>query len=201
MCAQTSTPFALLLDWHGPYSFVSVQSAQRIFDSDVASSPGLYIWVVPYAGGGLVYYVGETVRFGRRFKQELARFYDGREWIADPYPFALGIKRFIYKPKSCKQANSDFRNREHELRPRIDQMLSLLRLFVAPLEEADQTRKSIERGLMWDVRNAGGLCQYFLGNYPNGYGKFRPSITLGHRSPTPLWGITHQLSSGGGASE
>jgi hypothetical protein len=183
------------LKWHGPFSFNRQANLSSVFDCDHARSSGIYLWTVPYKDGFLVYYVGETgATFGVRLKQEYDRFYNGQEYLVHIPDFKVGNPaRHVYKPRGAKGVSPDFAPRQIELRAVADEMLSTMRVFLEPIELSKEDRLLVERGTVWNIWDSGGRSDSFLSNWPQGYGKTKPTITLVHESACKIWGLTAKL--------
>lgn len=86
--------------WQGPYNFVPEGAAKAAFDLDEAKCPGVYLWTIPYNGGFLINYVGESRNVAARLYEHSVNFLSGKYTFYEPASFLEGNKDPIYHP-SC----------------------------------------------------------------------------------------------------
>jgi hypothetical protein len=68
----------LYLTFYGPHQWFDVGLITSIFYSDFANKSGIYIWTIPTDElGELVFYVGETEHFSKRFKEHFMCYLSG----------------------------------------------------------------------------------------------------------------------------
>ena len=131
-------PTSIDLVWHGPYVLNGSQG-EDIFAADVVSKPGIYVWTIPYEDAYLVYYVGETgTSFKKRLQEHLNVYRKGESHIYDPRRFATGERIVLWEALWGKNITptrlQEFERRRPELMATLDQLLTLYRIFLLPLE-------------------------------------------------------------------
>ena len=155
----------IMLEWEGPLPFIGIPP-KNIFDSDYANEKGLYLWTIEYHNSFLIYYIGETKRnFQVRMKEHLKEYLAGIYRVYEPKSFKLGKKELIWHGlwmKGTKNKTSEFLNRYLELSPKIYDLLKLLRIFIAPLNEEKRILQRIEGALYKKLYSEAGVIKEFL---------------------------------------
>src|SRR5262249_48703078 len=91
-----------LLEWQGPFSWVTTSNAPCVLDPGlpIGALPGVYLWTVPYDGGNLIYYVGQTATpLRKRLASERRKLECGYDYLPDPELLKQGRKTFLYQRK------------------------------------------------------------------------------------------------------
>ncbi len=174
----------ITLHWHGPFSVVEGQTDQCLFSADpcIVRQCGVYLWTIPHIAEHLVAYVGKTDgatgTFHRRLWTELrSRRSRAWEWIADPIErqaraarpdpwdwipdvpkLRRGVKAWLYEPGGWAKPNLPaWEAGESRFRLAWRRYLSLLRVFVAPMDDQTQHIRATETALIravWDHETA-----------------------------------------------
>ena len=151
------------IGFEGPFRWFG--SGDVLFDQDVASSPGLYLFTVPHDSGYLTYYVGETGRsFGERLKEHSRDYLSGMYRIFDPAQFATGKKVLIWDAmwrRGEERRLGEFVSRLPELSVAAGQLLDCMRLFVGPLDAPQRMRRRIEAALAKHLYEQPGIVGVF----------------------------------------
>src|SRR5262245_4216254 len=97
MLSESKPNAALTLTFKGPFTLVG-SDEPNLFESDLASGSGLYIWATEYVDGGLIVtYVGETEKtFAERMKEHAIQTLGGNYRISDPELLCKGIDRVLW---------------------------------------------------------------------------------------------------------
>jgi hypothetical protein len=85
------------LEFEGPFA-IAGSDLPSVFNNSVTDVPGIYLWAVPYVGGGyLPIYVGETgVSIAHRTKEHVIQTLGGNYRICDPDSLAMGNARVVW---------------------------------------------------------------------------------------------------------
>lgn len=149
----------LVLRFEGPFHLVGDGD---LFSSSVSSHAGLYLWTVPYDGGGfLINYIGETITsFGQRTKEHMIQTLGGNYRVSDPSLLRQGVDRVLWNGlwrKGERHKIAEFVVRYEEFAPAVKALLELARLFVAPLDVNKRTLKRVEGAIAAKIKGEGGL--------------------------------------------
>jgi len=138
------------LDWQGPFGWFG-SSDNVLFRRGEAKLKGIYLWAIHVDTGYLTYYVGETGKsYGERLKVHAHEYLSGIYRIYNPVDFQHGKKVPIWQgtwKKGTEDLLPDFLERYDELAPKILKMLSLLNIFIAPVDSESRIRKRIESSI------------------------------------------------------
>jgi hypothetical protein len=133
------------LSFIGPFSWAEASRRPE------ASEFGIYLWTVPLQTGHLIYYVGETGRsFSERLRKHDADFFAARHCIYRAAEFARGEKVKLWqgfwgpgrKPEAECRANRECFSKSAQ------EMLSVMRVFLAPFKTDERIRKRIEGAIL-----------------------------------------------------
>lgn len=85
------------VDVQGPFALAGTH-APIVFADAIANESGLYVWTVPYVGGGLIVtYVGETQSsFGQRMKEHAIQTLGGNYRVSDPDQLCQGVDAIVW---------------------------------------------------------------------------------------------------------
>ena len=138
----------LSLRFKGPFVLAG-SDAPLIFSDSVAQEAGIYLWAVPYVGGGLVVtYVGEThSAFGQRMKEHAIQTLGGNYRVSDPDLLRQGVDRVLWNGlwrSGTRDRLPEYLERFVELAPVIRRQLMSLRVLIAPLQTETRVRRRIE---------------------------------------------------------
>ena len=149
---------------HGPFRWFG-SNGDVLFTQEVAGSPGIYIWAVPYESGFMTYYVGETGRsFRQRMKEHVKEYFSGMYRVFDPGEFASGRKVLLWDGMwraGEEHRLADFVSRLPELSKCIAQLLDSMRIFLGPLDVPTHTRRRIEAALAKHLYEQPGVVGQF----------------------------------------
>jgi len=146
--------------FEGPYG-LATKTPPLLFEQQVATKCGVYLWVIPYRKGGhLVSYVGETgVSFWQRTKDHLIQTMGGNYRISDPDLLVEGKAKTVWNGmwrRDTRDRMLEFLERADELVPLARRELQLTVMFVAPLEVDGRLRQRIEAGIALEIRKQAG---------------------------------------------
>ncbi|MBN1356913.1 hypothetical protein JXA40_11690 [bacterium] len=153
------------LAFEGPFSWPGSTDAPSIFDVEVRSKPGVYLWTVPLSEGHLIYYVGET---GRDFRTRMAEHYTEHAaamyHVYDPAGFARGEKILLWpgrydpeNPKSEKECILMY----SELSGAIRKLTAMYRFFLAPTACDRRLRNRMEAAIAQTLYDTPGIVGSF----------------------------------------
>ena len=160
------------LCWHGPFVFVPKPGSECVFDHQLATGRGIYLWAIQHGDKYLINYVGETGKGGQTFSGRLAeeiRWDLGgkakgncttTEMICDPDLFPQGKRVPIAERFTIKEFLADY--------PRLSSALyrnyCCCRVFLGQTDVDRATRKYIEAGIIRTIRAVSGEADDFLSN-------------------------------------
>jgi hypothetical protein len=162
----------IALRWHGPFVLVPEPGSECVFDHQVATGRGIYLWTIRHGDGYLINYVGETGKGEQTFAVRLA---DGVRWdlagkakgnrrtkemICDPDLFPQGKRVPIAERFSIKEFLADY----SRLSSALYRNYCCCQVFLGPTEVDDTTRKFIEAGIIRTIRASRGEAAAFLSN-------------------------------------
>lgn len=82
--------------FHGPFSALDGGAHRCLFEAEISSRSGVYIWTIEVSGEHKPWYVGQTRRgFGRRTGEHLRSFLCGEYPVCDPHALASGENKVI----------------------------------------------------------------------------------------------------------
>jgi hypothetical protein len=132
---------SMTVSFLGPFSWTNVLLARE------ASESGIYLWTVPTQRGNEIYYVGETGRsFSERLRQHTSAFNDARHDIYAAPELTQGRRRLLWPGFGADK--DECREQSKHLTSHIREMMSVMRLFLAPLGTDTDTRKRIEAAVI-----------------------------------------------------
>lgn len=136
------------LDFFGPYDFIS-DKADVLHNCEHAQKPGIYLWTVKMPNDFYkILYIGETRRtFYERTREHLLNQLSGLYEIQDPMQLNVGVKNIVWFGLYGKGRHDkifEYISRYDELSSANIKYISLIKIFVAPLEIEDKIRQSIE---------------------------------------------------------
>lgn len=151
----------IAIGFSGPFSWLGDPSTRSVLETDEAQRSGIYLWTVRLPDGHLIYYVGETGRsFAVRLQQHYKELIAARYHIYSAPEFARGEKVLLWPGRfDTKQHKSDAECEENcqRLAKPIQEMLSVLRFFLAPLSCDQRVRRRIEAAIAQTLYAAPGM--------------------------------------------
>jgi len=129
---------ALDVRFLGPFHAVGREATRCLFNNEVASEKGIYLWTIPLEEQERVWYVGQTRRsFGRRMAEHVQKHLSGEYPVWDPEALVRGEHRFVWPPQGqldrWPATLPAFLARHGELVPVLERFFHLVRFYVAPL--------------------------------------------------------------------
>jgi hypothetical protein len=170
------------ISFTGPFSWANVLLARE------ASASGIYLWTVATQRGNEIYYVGETgVSFRDRLQQHASDFFDAKHGIYAAAELTQGKRRLVWPGYwgIDKKTAVECRDQSKHLTSYIQEMMSVMRLFLAPLGTDTDTRRRIEAAIidsLYDTPGSFMMKRVWHRKKRNTDVPFRYSIT----SPVPL---------------
>ncbi len=167
MPATSSAVETISLTWHGPYS-LGAGAAHPVWTAPVSGRGGVYLWAIPTSRGLLAHRVGTTERpFWRRFYQELEAVGRGEQPIHRASSLAEGRRDPLHRGligdanrRALEQQH--FQNRLPRLEHEIRRMLSLVAVFLGPLEADSRVTERIQAAIVTRLRSAGPVASALL---------------------------------------
>jgi hypothetical protein len=151
------------INWEGPFSWVSDQGITWIGHATVARGPGLYLWTVPDQSKYWINYVGISASsIGERQLSHLRSYLSGEYVIYVPKELAERRKQVAYDPKEGLEV---FLERYLFLAKTIYEQLSVIRIFVAPMEGSKAMLETLESLIINSLKADNGEISAFLDNY------------------------------------
>lgn len=144
---------ALTLEFKGPFLWTAAAGA-TLFDQPDALSGGVYLWTIEFCEGYLPYLAGHTMKsFHARFQEHTRLYFSGVYTVFDSGALRRGTKAKIwpglwYLKDKRDERQAEFRARYTELLPHISELLSLWRVFLAPLPTNRRVLERIEAAIM-----------------------------------------------------
>ena len=125
------------------------ESCNTSFDVDEAREAGIYLWTVPLPDGHLIYYVGETGRsFNIRLRQHYKELVCARYHVYSAVEFARGEKLTLWPGHwdvADRKSDEECRANCDRISGQIQEMVLVLRFFLAPLSCDKRTRQTRQR--------------------------------------------------------
>lgn len=145
------------LTFKGPFA-LGGDHAPIVFADAIANESGLYVWTVPYAGGGLIVtYVGETQSsFGQRMKEHTIQTLGGNYRVSDPDQLCQGVDEIVWNGlwrRGTRDKLPEYLDRFTDLAPVIKRQLLAVRVLVAPFQGERRVRRRIEAALAAHIWN------------------------------------------------
>lgn len=166
------------LAWKGPFSF-RVDAPASVFVGPVPASSGVYAWAVPTPRGLLLQRVGGTGKpFWQRHYEHLEAYSRGEYPIHRATSLAAGRRDPLYRGQLANRQDSSFQMRRLKLEADLRGTLSLLVIFLAPLDAGIRTRQRIEAGIIRRLRATGSLHSALLE---------RHRLTVPHPADPPIY--------------
>jgi hypothetical protein len=138
----------IILAWKGPYSF-RVDAPDSVFVCPVSAASGVYAWVVPTPRGLLPLRIGGTGKpFWHRHYEHLESYSRGEYPIHRAASLAAGRRDPLYRGQLANRQDSAFQMRRLKLQADLDASLSLLAIFLAPLDVGIRIRQRVEAGII-----------------------------------------------------
>jgi hypothetical protein len=141
----------MIISFAGPFSWEGAVNAPSIYDVPEGREPGVYLWTVPLQEGHLIYYVGETGKsFGEGLRQHYREYFAAKYHVYSPAEFARGERVALWpgfwgdENGANRKSKEECQANRERLNPSIQQMVSILRFFVAPLSCQPRTRWRIK---------------------------------------------------------
>lgn len=157
----------ILLSWHGPFT-LRAGAPNSVWIGPLSARSGIYLWTVPVSGRFLIHWVGATGQpFWRRQHEHVEAFARGEYPIHRAMSLAAGRRDPIHRglfgdPRQWAVRQQQFRNRKPKLEPELQRTLSLLAVFLAPLDAEPRVRQRIQTAIVNRVRRAGSLAAAVL---------------------------------------
>ena len=155
----------ILIPFAGPFSWAGTPGAPCVLEADEAHKIGIYLWTVPLPDGHLIYYVGETGRsFAVRLRQHYEELIGARYHIYSAAEFARGEKVLLWPGRfdvKSRKSDAECQANCSRLSAQIQEMVSVLRFFIAPLNCDTRVRRRIEAAMAQALYDAPGLVGGF----------------------------------------
>jgi hypothetical protein len=133
------------LNWLGPFKWYD-KYGRSIFQQKQINEYGLYMFTIKKKDGYLIHYIGETGRsFESRFTEHISCYLSGRYKIFAPDDFSNGdLKNVIWNVEKGEYKMNEFLLKHDFLCKDILKFLSVMELFLSPIEVSEGIRKRIE---------------------------------------------------------
>jgi hypothetical protein len=152
----------IILAWKGPFSF-RVDAPDSVFVCPATAASGVYAWAVPTPRGLLLQRVGGTGKpFWRRHYEHLEAYRRGQYPIHRAASLAAGRRDPLYHGQLANRRDSSFQMRRLKLEAELQGTLSLLAIFLAPLDAGIRTRRRIEAGIIRRLQARGQTASALL---------------------------------------
>ena len=156
---ESSNPGEILVAFRGPFSWTGASDCPSVYDVAESRAFGIYLFTVPLPEGYLIYYVGETgSSFRERLPEHRREHYRATYEVCSAAGLARG-ERVVLWPghfgRNRKPLEECLANRERLSEP-IREMISIFRLFLAPLSCDTRLRRRIEAAIAHSVRGVPG---------------------------------------------
>jgi len=146
----------------GPFSLFKKDEFDYFFNSPVIKETGIYLWAFPYKDSELIYYIGETGRnFEIRMVEHIQNYLSGEYGINEPEEMKKGHRERIWEGLWRGAKFEVFISRYKELVPKILELLSLLRIYLIPIDCKTNLRKRIEGEISKHLFDQGGIVGNF----------------------------------------
>lgn len=156
-CGATPNTSEIELQFKGPFGLVRESGLPLAQEQPVARQQGIYLWTVELGDGYAINYAGKTGGegsrcFARRFAEELEyeRGRGARYWDIDA--FRRGERLPIFPQDTLEQ------------RANVEVILSLYRIFMAPIVVSSDVLGEIEKGVIRHIQDSDERCRKFLAN-------------------------------------
>jgi hypothetical protein len=152
-----------------------------LFDAVEIKDVGVYIWTIPWEGRYLTNYVGMTnVSFYDRLKTHETNWHNGLYRIYNSDKLADGIHDYFweglglsYRRAIMKDLENEFESNRAVYEDMINQLLTLYRIFLIPIDVPDEVGredesgfiKRIEDGVVIDLHLNSKLVKTFYDNW------------------------------------
>lgn len=140
-------PLEVSVGFEGPFSLLEDDDRACLFNGDIASRTGVYLWTIRVAEEEWPWYVGQTRRsFGQRTAEHIAGYLSGQYPVFDPAALARGENRLAEGVSNgpWPETLPQFVSALPALVPRLTGMLGLVSIFVALLEADGHTHNRVE---------------------------------------------------------
>jgi hypothetical protein len=145
----------IFLAWKGPYSF-RVDAPDSVFVCPLSAASGVYAWAVPTPRGLLPLRIGGTGKpFWQRHYEHLEAYRRGQYPIHRAASLAAGRRDPLYRGQLANRRDSAFQMRRRKLEPDLRATLSLLAIFLAPLDVGIRIRQRVESGILRRLQSRG----------------------------------------------
>ena len=181
----------------GPLKWLDEPS---IFSAETAQQPGIYLWSIETGQGEWLYYIGETARtFADRMKEHLREYLGGMYTFFAPDEFLQGEKRILWKGMAARGEETralDYLRRHAELAPALEQIISAIHFWLAPLTLDKRMSNRIEGALASHFASLPGL----VGGYQDPEVRYylrdssEEPIEVSFLNPPPIVGFPLKLS-------
>jgi hypothetical protein len=140
----------LTFKFNGPFALAACD-APLIFSDAISAESGIYLWTIPYVGGGfIVMYIGETQKsFAERMKEHAIQTLGGNYRISQPNRLREGVDEVLWNGlwrAGTRDQLPAFIERTDLSEP-SRQMLRAVRVFVAPFDGDRRLRRRLEAAL------------------------------------------------------
>lgn len=157
----------IILNFHGAFKFT--KGDNYLFNSDLITSEGIYIWSIKDEKNGLnfVHYIGETLSFGKRQREHLIHMTGLNYRIIDPESARQGVEKILWNGLWRDRTNNAVLNlldNYGEISKKVLDYIGLINVYFAPTSFESSLRKHVEGCLGWNFRIKYPDFQTF---YPN----------------------------------
>ena len=140
------------LNWQGPFALMGSDVA-LCFECSAAREPGLYLWTFEFRGGYLIYGVGLTTRpLAKRLTEHIRGFSSGQYTILKWRTAQNGIREEawhgMWKGYDSPERQAERLARHVEIEIAANEMMSKMRVFLAPLPPNKRVLNRLEAAIM-----------------------------------------------------
>jgi hypothetical protein len=147
-----TNPSQVHLNWQGPLTLMGTD-VDSCFECSAVKSPGLYLWTFDFRGGYLIYGVGLTTRpLAQRLREHMRGFRTGQYTILKWRSAQNGIRdeawHGMWKGYDSPERQAERLTRRDEIAASAEEMLSKMRVFLAPLPPDKRLLNRLEAAIM-----------------------------------------------------
>ena len=188
------------IQWYGPFGFIG-RKEESVLTNSISNHTGVYLWTIPFQNQYLTYYVGETgTSFAIRHNQHLESYLTGLYRVYDPEAFLKGKRVLIWgglwKPeRKNAKTKKEFVDRKEELAPKISELISQFRLFLAPIDGDRRIRQRVEAAIASKLLEQSGVIGEFQDDdiryWPRRLDEQEMRVKM--KFPKPIMGLPEEL--------